>query len=166
MLLIPLPAWLALGILQLPLGSSQVRIHLPSPPAPQQTSLYGLLSTHLSCPSTSTPRVGVWHSHSTCGAARARGMVTGLFPCSSEIRLNALRVCSFSTASKCRSRTGRWGLRLEQTWSQGQTPSRMGRDSVQGRTSKSTPKMLPAWKGPPRLWQGGRGIQRVIGVSS
>lgn len=47
MLLIPLPAWLALGILQLPLGSSQVRTCIPSLPAPWHISLSGLLSTPL-----------------------------------------------------------------------------------------------------------------------
>lgn len=89
----------------------------------------------------------------------------GLFRCSSEMMLHALRACSFSTPSRCQSRTGRWGLRLEQTRSQGQTPARMGRGSVQGRTSKTIPKMLPAWKSPPGLWQGGRGTDLVVGVS-
>lgn len=100
------------------------------------------------------PKGGVQQSHSTCGPARARRMVMGLFPCSSEILLDGFRALSFSTASKCQSMTRRWGLRLEQTRSQGQTPVRMGRGSVQGRIPKPTPKMLPAWKGPPRLWQG------------
>lgn len=124
-------------------------LHSP-PPAPQQTSLSVLLSTHLSHPCTPTPP---WSGgYGTATAARAWGMVMGLFPCSSDMMLNALRARSFSTASKCHSRTGRWGLRLKQTQRQGQTPVRMGRGSVQGRTSKPAPKMLPAQKGPPRLW--------------
>lgn len=54
----------------------------------------------------------------------------GVFPCSREIMLGALRAYSFSTASKCQSRNGRWRRRLEQTRTQGQTPARMGRGSV------------------------------------
>lgn len=170
MLLIPLPAWLTLGILQLPLGRAQVRTLVPPIQSPcRPPPHWGLLRSHLSHPSApSPPRVGGYGTAMVpTGLPRVRGDGCGAFLLQQQDDAKPT-----------------WGIRAApQHPSAGAGPSRGaeagadtetgaaptlgwgGRGSAQGRASKPTPEMLPAWQGPPRLRQGGGGVWRVMGMS-
>lgn len=155
MLLILLPAWLALGILQLPLGSAQVRTLMPPLQLPCSIP-WGLLGTHPSYPSTlSLPWDCLGES------------VVGLFPHSSEMVLSPPGAPELLLSIQVPGQDWVEGLRLEQIRRQGQS---LCWDGVEGALPgpghpNQAQRCCLLGRVPPRLREGRGGARRLTRMS-
>lgn len=107
MLLVPLPAWLALGILQLPLSSAQVRTLMFPLQSPCRSTAGGF-SAPLSPPPAPHHHLGVGDTaqpQHRPGCPGLAGTVMRLFACSSKMLLNPARASELLLSTHCWGRT-------------------------------------------------------------